>query len=283
MFAFGMASHQGLVRRENQDAWGKFPEQNFDLAQSHGHLFVVADGLGGHQGGKVASALAVNTLAEFFRNTPDLAPAEFWRGAFDAANQRIFTQSFQDMNLHGMGTTCSAILMKANRLSFAHVGDSRIYRLRNQELQQLTTDHTLQQERLPPAAPGEERRRITVITRALGTQPVVEIDCEVDMALAEGDCFILCSDGLYSEVNETAIQQVVQNHPPPAACEKLIELANANGGRDNVTVGVIKIVSLNDKMPAMSPTAGPPAAMAATVDLQRRWWRRFWRKIRPTS
>lgn len=274
MFAFGMASHQGLVRRENQDAWGKFPKDSVDGDEPQKHLFVVADGLGGHQGGKIASALAVNTLGEFFHQPSDLTPREFWRRAFAAANQRIFTESLQDFRLHGMGTTCSALLMKSNHISFAHVGDSRIYRLRERHLQQLTIDHTLQQDR-PPSATGESHRRITIITRALGTQAEVEIDCEPELDLAEGDIFLLCSDGLYSEVTDAAIEQVLLNHPPAEACHKLIDLANANGGRDNITVGVIKIVSLDEKM-TVTKQATPPAALATTANPQRRWWQRFW-------
>lgn len=218
-------THQGLVRANNQDNW---------LAESA--LYGVADGMGGHKGGETASRVAL----QVFRNAigqkkPD---ADALRMAVEAANRRVYDMSARDDTLSGMGTTMSMIWQDTNRLLIAHVGDSRIYRLREGRLQQITNDHSFVAELVrnniitPEMAKTHPQRNI--ITRAVGVDPFVQVDV-LQEELLPGDLWLICSDGLHGMVEDEEIQTILSEMELEDAAERLISRALENGGHDNVT------------------------------------------------
>lgn len=218
-------THQGLVRANNQDNW---------LAESA--LYGVADGMGGHKGGETASRVAL----QVFRNAigqkkPD---ADVLRMAVEAANRRVYDMSARDDTLSGMGTTMSMIWQDTNRLLIAHVGDSRIYRLRDGQLQQITNDHSFVAELVrnniitPEMAKTHPQRNI--ITRAVGVDPFVQVDV-LQEELLPGDIWLICSDGLHGMVEDGEIQTILSEMELEDAAERLISRALENGGHDNVT------------------------------------------------
>jgi PPM family protein phosphatase len=217
----------GRARRENEDS-------SFARAP----LFVVADGMGGAQAGEVASKIAVEV---FQGGLPEGgSPEERLAGCAQAANQRIYEVSRTDDERAGMGTTLTAVYVDDNDLAVAHVGDSRAYLFRDGELGRLTQDHTLVEELLKRGKLTEEQAaehpQRSIITRALGIDPQVEVDTWTYAARA-GDVVLMCSDGLTSMISEKQIAEVLSQEPDlDRAAERLIAEANEAGGRDNITV-----------------------------------------------
>jgi protein phosphatase len=225
---------------------GRMRKNNEDRYLIAGRLAAVADGMGGHRAGEVASAIAMEELAALEHAGPWPTPAEAGealRAVFLAANRRIREVAAKDSEFEGMGTTLVALLEDGDSIHLANVGDSRAYLLRNGELSQVTVDHTLVQElidegRLRPDE-AERHPQRSIITRALG----VESDVEVDLftyKLLPGDRLLLCSDGLSGVVNEQRIRNVMLRVPEPQrVAEKLVAMANEGGGPDNITVVVL--------------------------------------------
>ncbi len=242
---FAGASHRGRVRQQNQDDYGKFPEDNHDLDHPDGQLLVVADGMGGHLGGQEASRLAVETLQQvvFSDHADDFR--ERLERAFHAANQAILEKASRNPNLQGMGTTCTALLLHGSQATLAHVGDSRAYLINESGLQRLTQDHSHVAEMQRQGILTERQARVhphgSVLTRALGILPSVQVDIR-DMPVQVGDAFLLCSDRLL-DVPEDTLQEVTLSQPPEEACSILVSLANQAGGEDNVTVLIAHIVT----------------------------------------
>jgi protein phosphatase len=242
-------SDKGLLRDGNEDS--------FLIAPGIG-LFAVADGMGGHNAGEVASRMAIDVLRNYFERTATGGGAlleKRYPGYSDAANRlasgirladRAIYESAQDNPAwRNMGTTMVAAMLNENRLSIAHVGDSRAYLLREGELIALTEDHSLvvEQVRLGllsrEAAEVSEKRNI--ITRALGFESETEVDLS-DLLLAPGDRILLCSDGLTTMVTDKVIRSIIiGGRNPDEICRRLVTEANKNGGRDNVTVAVIML------------------------------------------
>jgi protein phosphatase len=225
----GAATDIGRVREGNEDSY---------LVDEP--LFAVADGMGGHKGGDVASQLALETLEAAFREGT-LPLAEQLRDA----NNAVFARSQEDSAVSGMGTTLTAVVVDAGELHLAHVGDSRAYLLRAGQLRQLSEDHTLVQRMVKSgeitAAEAEVHPHRNVLTRALGTEPDVEVD-EEDVALLDGDRLLLCSDGLTGMVTEEQILAILSAAPDPQdAADRLVRAANRAGGVDNITVVVIDV------------------------------------------
>jgi protein phosphatase len=249
IFAAGR-SDVGLQRDHNEDSWS--------CLQSFG-LYLVADGMGGHQSGEVASSMANDAVKAFFEATeredatwpfpidPNLSLAENRLSAsIKMANKQIFDRSLHDHALQGMGTTVVSLLVAPERrlLYVAHVGDSRAYRVRDGRIVQLTRDHSLVNDYLMmmPDLPQEAMDVVprNVITRALGMQDSVVVDLGAEKVKA-GDKFVLCSDGLSGQVSDERILEVIDNAGDDleAAGRHLIKLANDAGGDDNVTVVVV--------------------------------------------
>src|SRR3954463_12170867 len=245
------ASDVGLQREHNEDSYVVLKEYD---------LYVVADGMGGHRAGDVASKLATETISEFFKSTAN--DDVTWPFHFDTnlseeenrlltgirvANRQIFERSTRSREYHGMGTTVVGAMFspRKNRMYIGHVGDSRCYRVREGQIQLLTRDHSLINDYLlaMPDLTEEQRSELpkNVITRALGMQDQVIVDLQHDEPLS-GDVYVLCSDGLSGMVEDHDIERIVNEHPDiREVCAQLIALANEHGGEDNVTAVVIKI------------------------------------------
>ncbi len=239
---------QGKERSNNEDAVYVDPKLG---------LLIVADGLGGHQAGEIASGMAVNIIPSNLEQlTKSGGAGEIADRHFSVetnrlgfclkmANQRIFEAAQRSYQDYGMGTTCTAALITDTRLSLAHIGDRRCYLIRNGTMEQLTEDHSLVMEQVRQGLLSVDDQAVqaaqNILTRSLGTQAEVQIDLDEHPIFA-GDVLLLCSDGLGKELSDDEILQVVKETPEPQALAKrLIDLANAAGGRDNITVAVARI------------------------------------------
>ena len=253
---YASASHQGLVRPDNQDCFGKFPEESLDISSPKGQLFIVADGMGGHQAGRVASELAVKTIQEtYFSNQSDDISKNLHQ-AFETANEQIYQRASVEPSMQGMGTTCTALVAKHSGAWIAHVGDSRAYQITEQKIQQLTQDHSKVAQMLRQGILTEEEAarhpERSYLYRALGVKSTVEVDLIDSIPIRSRDLFLLCTDGL-SKVTEQEIKQIVTSKLPNQASQELIRLANERGGTDNVTVLIVRIEGAAEQKNLSSP------------------------------
>jgi serine/threonine protein phosphatase PrpC len=238
--AWGGASDVGRVRQGNEDA----------LLAEHG-VFVVADGMGGHNAGEVASELAVTTLRSALRDS--VTSTEQLRELVQQANTTIYTASLDDSTQRGMGTTLTALVMIpgiTDRVLVANVGDSRTYVLRDGVLSRITTDHSYVQELVNEgvitADDARKHPQKNIVTRALGIDRYVAVDV-FSHDMRTGDRFLLCSDGLVDEVTDIEITSILSNNANAAdAANALVTAANDAGGRDNTTVVVVDILTADD-------------------------------------
>ena len=238
----GAYSDVGQVRTENQDAYGRFTQA--EGRNQEEHLFVVADGMGGHERGEEASQTAVQVLQDIFFDGKEWSVGERLRRAFEEANARVYEQAHSGETPHKMGTTCTALALVDGHAYMAHVGDSRAYRIKETGIQQLTHDHTLVEElrRRGVLTEDEARQhpRRHALTRAMGIEPALDVDVLEAMPIDKPERFLLCSDGL-APVTEEEIFDVVMTNTPQEACERLVAMANERGGPDNVTVVLVAI------------------------------------------
>jgi protein phosphatase len=265
---FTGASDTGKVREHNEDAIAF----EVDLG-----LLVLADGMGGYNAGEVASGIAVKTISKLIREfaeREDFSSADpvsglsrrsiVLRDAIQRANKIIYQTAKSQPNCEGMGTTVVAALFNDNRVTIAHVGDSRLYRLRGGQFEQLTMDHSLLQELVDRGFyTPEEAQRATnknFVTRALGVEPAVEVEI-VEEAAEKGDHYLLCSDGLHDMIEDSDIHLTINTFGDSLekVAKQLIQLANDNGGRDNISVLLGKVVE-------------PFPARSGVVDRVRRWF-----------
>ncbi len=270
----GAATDVGRVRDHNEDAY---------LVDDQLGLVAIADGMGGHQAGEVASATALEALRASVGSGAGV------RDAVTAANEAVYEKSTTDERLRGMGTTLTAgTLAAGGTVLLAHVGDSRAYELHDGQFRRLTTDHSLVEELIQAGelteseAEGDPRR--SMITRSIGIEPAVDVDL-YPIQVASGDRLLLCSDGLTGMVDEDEIGEILKSEADPtAAARRLIDAANAGGGMDNITVLVVDVVD-DEEATAAVPTVEPPAAEPEAVPSaaepaaprtplrRRRWWR----------
>lgn len=241
---FGACSHVGQVRTENQDAYGHFPDQEAP-DENDRHLFIVADGMGGHEDGGQASRVTVEVVGETYFAQEAGTPIEASLGqALSAANDRVYEWAHAGGVPKKMGTTCTALALVDGKAWLAHVGDSRAYRIDRSGISQLTQDHTLvgalQREGVLTEAEAERHPQRHALIRAIGVEPTVDVDVKQVEALQAGDVFVLCSDGLAHVTNEE-IRDVVRGEAVQAAAERLVAMANDRGGQDNVTVLVVEV------------------------------------------
>jgi protein phosphatase len=249
---FASKTDVGQVRSANEDSCDT--ARRADGAQ----LLVVADGMGGHQGGATASGMAIAAILEEFESNASADIDEMLREGIESANARIFELASADADLEGMGTTVVAFVLDAShRATVAHVGDSRAYRYRRGHLEPLTTDHSvvaeMQRRGLLSADEASSHPRRNEILRSVGVLGRVEVEV-ASVEIAPGDRFLLCSDGLSGVLSDDEIAAVVQSRSPQEAVEALIDLANERGGPDNITVQILA-------MPT-SQTQGDPEATA---------------------
>jgi PPM family protein phosphatase len=236
---------RGRVRDGNEDAFSIEPPP--DAAADHGRLFLVADGMGGHAAGEVASALARDTVVRGYydallvaREEPSLA----LRAAFWEANRAIRERASRDPDARDMGTTCTAAVVRDGSFWIAHVGDSRVYRQRRDRMQRITRDHNWAEELLAAgridATEASRHPGRHMLTRALGIDPDVEVDLYPARRLEPGDRLLLCSDGLSGVVEEDLIAALLATPDLDLAAQALVKAANDAGGPDNVTVVLIE-------------------------------------------
>ncbi|RMH42052.1 MAG: Stp1/IreP family PP2C-type Ser/Thr phosphatase [Deltaproteobacteria bacterium] len=242
----------GMKRTHNEDYFSLIEDEQ---------LFIVADGMGGHASGEVASKMAAETIGEFYQRTKDEEAT--WPYKMDRslsyvenrlvcsvklANLRIFETSCRDIRYKGMGTTIVAGLVSGDKIYIGHVGDSRAYRIRNGTVEQLTRDHSLLEdykEAKPDMTEDEERNfpHKNVITRALGMRETVQVDIRAHQ-IEDGDMFVLCSDGLSGMISDDQIRDIVVNAPTlERAVAELVDAANRAGGTDNITTLVLQCLA----------------------------------------
>ncbi|MGH8602968.1 MAG: Stp1/IreP family PP2C-type Ser/Thr phosphatase [Gammaproteobacteria bacterium] len=241
-----LLSDAGCCRQANQDLISYLKPADHAVLKEKGVLAIVADGMGGHQGGQLASQLAVDAIQKRYYARPREHPPRSLKKAFAEANSFVYQRSLESHALHGMGTTASALVVKDRQIYFAHVGDSRIYRQRDGELARLTEDHTVVMEMVHRGLLTPEQARMHpdryIITRALGTHPEVEIFApKAALAVHSGDCYVLCTDGLHDLVTDDEIEAIVASRSPHEACTELTTLAKRRGGPDNISVGVLAV------------------------------------------
>lgn len=252
----GLASDPGCVRETNEDfARIIRPTTSEDLAR-RGLLAVVCDGMGGHEGGEIASRLAVETIVKRFE-TDEGDPLVILPRALQAANRAIFEAANRNAKLRGMGTTCTALILRGGLAYSAHVGDSRLYLVRAGEIFLMTEDHSAVMDLVRRGVISRDEARHhpdkNVISRALGSHGEVEVTgWPQPFAMLPGDRFLLCSDGLYDLVGDDVLLATTRDVHPQVACDRLVTLAREAGGHDNISVAIL----------AMS-AAGEPAAPAA--------------------
>ena len=233
----------GIRRSHNQDAYAVLVAGDTGQWEQRGHFFLVADGMGAHAVGELASKLAVDSIPHIYSKHAQEGPVTALRKAFIETNLSIHTRGQQNREFAGMGTTGTALVLRPDGAWIGHVGDSRVYRVRNGRIEQLSFDHSLVWElaRRQKVSP-EELQGIppNVIVRSLGPEPLVQVDIEGPHPIHKGDIFVLCSDGLSGPLTDREIGAVVSALPPKEACQFLVDLANLQGGPDNITVLVAR-------------------------------------------
>lgn len=239
---YAAATDVGRRREQNEDAHGEFALPGGDL------LLVVADGMGGHQGGEVASRIAVEALGHIAQHSPAPDPREKLHNGLLVAHQRVVTHA-ESAGIRGMGTTAVAVYLRGNEAYVAHVGDSRLYHLRDGAISWRTLDHTRVERmvRMGILTPEQAKNHpdANIVTRAIGhnnpsegATPEPEVQ-EEPLLLLAGDVIVLCSDGVYDGVTDEEIASIASTQPAQAAAQALVDLANERGGSDNITVTVL--------------------------------------------
>jgi len=242
---YASLSDIGFRRKNNQDCCTVLIAANEESWRRRGHFFMVADGMGGHAVGELASKIAVDTVPHSFQKIKDLAADEALRRAIIDANHAIHERGEQNRDFHDMGTTCTTLVLLPEGAVVGHVGDSRLYRIRGERIEQLTFDHSLQWELLRQGIRRREDILLheprNVITRCLGPEPAVEVDIEGPLPVLPGDVYLLCSDGLTGLVSDEEIGMIGRTLAPADACRLLVNLANLRGGTDNITVIIARV------------------------------------------
>ena len=240
-------SDVGMRRASNQDNMCISMATSIERWQQLGHLFLVADGMGAHAAGELASEIAADKIPHLYTKYQDLSPPEALRRAVTEANATIHRKGQANEEFYNMGTTCSVLTLLPQGAVVAHVGDSRVYRLRNNTLEQLTFDHSLVWEMRASGNldPDDESAKLipkNVITRSLGPYPNVKVDLEGPFPIQAGDIFLLCSDGLTGQITDDELGPILANLPTKEAARVLVDLGNLRGGPDNITLIIVKVL-----------------------------------------
>jgi serine/threonine protein phosphatase PrpC len=241
---FAAISDKGLIREKNEDCFNVITGQP-DIPMT----FIIADGMGGHNSGDVASKMAVDFVSNFIMDYPERFSIDEDIGqaiveAMDMANKEIYLFSLKNKSNAGMGTTLIVAIFLKERLYIGHVGDSRVYLIRNGYIKRMTVDHSYIEELVRMGTLTRKEAEMhpgrNVITRALGCGEELQIDTYC-FQIEDNDSYIICTDGLTNMLSENEIKEIVENSKDPQhACDQLVRKANENGGEDNITVIVIK-------------------------------------------
>jgi protein phosphatase len=267
----GKLSDVGRVRTHNEDSLAIYEPMDPRQLSEKGRIYLVADGVGGHIAGKVASAYATKRIIELYYQDPNSDVTRSLIKTIQRVNEEIHQRSPQKER--GMGTTIVAAVVRGEKLYVANVGDSRAYLIRGQSIKQLTRDHSLACElfRLGRITEKEvtSHPQRNILTRSLGVKPIVEVDAFEEM-IQTGDIIVLCTDGLWCQVSDEEIKDIVTSGEPQGAAAQLVALANERGGNDNITVLVVQV--------------GKPMTIIGTKpNMVKERFRRLTRYRRPTS
>ncbi len=262
---YASVSDIGFRRRNNQDSCAIRICSDQQTWREHGHLLMVADGMGGHAVGELASKIAADTVCHTFFKVRDLDVVDALRRSLETANATINERGSLNRDFARMGTTCTSLVLCSQGAVIGHVGDSRAYRIRGDRIDQLTFDHSLHWELMrqgrmrPDDVFMHESRH--VITRSLGPEPTVQIDIEGPYPIFPGDVYLLCSDGLTGHVQDAEIGIIARELPPQDACRLLVNLANLRGGSDNISVVAVQVGNAGDDAGLEEEPATPPRGM----------------------
>src|SRR5262245_45907721 len=234
-----------MRRSNNQDSYSVVRAPHVEAWRQRGHVYLVADGMGAHAVGELASKMACDLIPHNYLKTRAGTPAEAIVKTFRDVSSLIHSRASANRDFQGMGTTSSALLLLPEGALVAHVGDSRVYRTRQGRIDQLTFDHSLVWELVRRNHLTSEQANLSVpknvITRSLGPEVEIEVDIEGPLAVELGDVYLLCSDGLSGFVDDQEIGAFAANFHPRDACRYLINLANLRGGLDNITALIVRI------------------------------------------
>lgn len=246
----GAKTDLGCVRENNEDKFEFFQPDDEDVLARKGSLYAVADGMGGHAAGQIASEIALKTTIKAYYADSSPMVEESLRAAAQQANGLIYDAARAISERNGMGTTLTALVVRGEEVFIAQVGDSRCYRLRGNRIEQLTDDHSWVNEQVKRGALSQEEAEMSpfknVITRSIGNAPSVDVDI-FTQEVEPGDQFLLCSDGLSNEVTAEEMRDAMKRNSPSQAAWDLVSLALERGGRDNCTVLILKIVDIAKK------------------------------------
>ncbi len=239
----------GLKRQHNEDNVAYIIPKDHEILAKKGALFIVADGMGGHAAGEVASEMAVSAVSTLYYQEDDGdAPGCLLR-SIKYANAIIFQKAMEQVEHNGMGTTCIATVLLGEVAYIANVGDSRAYLVRKGQVRQISQDHSWVAEQVRAGAMSEAEARShemrNMITRSLGSLPEVEVDIFAE-PVEEGDALVMCSDGLSGMISDSEILTIVERYSPQECVFRLIERANARGGNDNITALVVRVSLAHD-------------------------------------
>jgi PPM family protein phosphatase len=237
----------GCQRENNEDSflyWEPAEDQEF---QRKGRLAMVADGMGGYEGGQEASRMAVETVRDVYEKAMGDDPRVALLEGFLTAHNKIQQYASENPPFQGMGTTCTAVVIRGGELNFAHVGDSRLYLLRKAQVTRLTRDHSyvgrLVESGIVRAEDAEKHPQRHILTAALGAGTELAVDgTDGRVALQDDDMLLLCTDGLWGVVNEDELQNAMLNYAPAECCKELVSLARQRGGPDNITLQILRLV-----------------------------------------
>lgn len=232
----------GNVRTNNEDAGSFFKVADESTIREKGYLLLVADGMGGHNAGEVASKMAVEIIhEEYFKANGDSNKEKLLSKAFNTANKKIFDMASANQSYKGMGTTCTALVVVGQSIYYAHAGDSRAYLYKNKSITRLTEDHTYVQQLVNngdiTAAEADTHPQRNILTNAMGTKPTLRVDTgKAAAAFDENDRLLLCSDGLYDYLTDDELATALRYESLQDAADYLINEAKRRGGKDNITV-----------------------------------------------
>jgi serine/threonine protein phosphatase PrpC len=273
------ATDTGMRRSNNQDSYTSVRAPNPEVWRGRGHVFMVADGMGAHAVGELASKMACDLIPHSYMKAKVGTPAETIVKAFREVSALVHSRAAANRDFQGMGTTCSAILLLPEGALVAHVGDSRVYRVREERIDQLSFDHSLVWELVRRNHLTPEQANLSVpknvITRSLGPEPNIEVDIEGPLAVQLADVYLLCSDGLSGPVDDHEIGAFGGHFHPRDACRYLIHLANLRGGLDNITVLIVRIGPWVDPDSAESQHQNPSAKRDRNGQQSRTWRERL--------
>jgi len=237
----------GNVRTNNEDAASFFRMKDETIIREKGHLIVLADGMGGHQAGEVASKMALEIISqEYFKQTREKNIEKILARAFNTANKKIFDLASENEKYHGMGTTCTAIVILSGAIYFAHAGDSRAYLYKNKSIARLTEDHTYVHELVRSggisAEEAEKHPQRNILINAMGTKPSLRVDTGKCLdTFDRHDRLLLCSDGLYDYINDDELAKILDYKLLEEAADYLIDETKRRGAYDNITVALAEM------------------------------------------